>query len=152
MAGAPIDGFGVGTALTTSEDAPAMDCAYKLQEYAAIARRKLPSGKATWPGRKQVFRRYDGHQLKDDTLTVAGDRQDGEPLIGEAMRGGRRTAPPERIEAMRNRCADDLGRLPPALRQLMPEDAYPVQVSQSLRDLAAKVDRAIAAMRTDERG
>ncbi|MFO0700490.1 MAG: hypothetical protein U0236_14810 [Nitrospira sp.] len=32
--GAPIDSFAVGTAMTTSSDAPSLDCAYKLQEYA----------------------------------------------------------------------------------------------------------------------
>ena len=35
--GAPIDGFGVGTSLATSSDVPALDCAYKLQEYAGVA-------------------------------------------------------------------------------------------------------------------
>jgi len=51
---APIDSFGVGTSLTTSSDAPALDCAYKLQEYDGKPRRKRSEGKATWPGRKQV--------------------------------------------------------------------------------------------------
>src|SRR5690606_10075766 len=50
---APIDGYGIGTSLVTSFDAPALDCAYKLQEYAGVARRKQSEGKATWPGRKQ---------------------------------------------------------------------------------------------------
>ena len=50
---APIDGFGIGTSLTTSSDAPALDCAYKLQEYAGSPRRKHSAGKATWPGRKR---------------------------------------------------------------------------------------------------
>ena len=58
-AGAPIDGFGIGTHMDTSSDAPSLDCAYKLQEYAGIARRKRSEGKATWPGRKQVYRHYD---------------------------------------------------------------------------------------------
>ena len=31
-AGAPIDSYGIGTSLTTASDAPALDCAYKLQE------------------------------------------------------------------------------------------------------------------------
>jgi nicotinate phosphoribosyltransferase len=56
-AGAPIDGFGIGTSLTTSSDVPALDCAYKLQEYAGLPRRKHSPGKATWPGRKQVWRK-----------------------------------------------------------------------------------------------
>ena len=55
---APIDGFGVGTRMNTSADAPYLDCAYKLQEYEGRPRRKRSEGKATWPGRKQVFRRY----------------------------------------------------------------------------------------------
>ena len=55
-AGAPIDGYGVGTSLTTSSDVPALDCAYKLQEYRGTPRRKQSEGKQTWPGRKQVWR------------------------------------------------------------------------------------------------
>src|SRR5690606_4162166 len=54
---APIDGFGVGTRLDTSADAPYLDCAYKLQEYGGRPRRKRSEGKATWPGQKQVFRK-----------------------------------------------------------------------------------------------
>src|SRR6476661_6008535 len=49
-ANAPIDGLGIGTSLTTSSDAPALDCAYKLQEYAGLPRRKHAPGKATLPG------------------------------------------------------------------------------------------------------
>jgi nicotinate phosphoribosyltransferase len=56
LRGVPIDSYGVGTSLTTSSDAPALDCAYKLQEYAGKPRRKRSEGKATWPGRKQVWR------------------------------------------------------------------------------------------------
>jgi len=56
-----IDGIGIGINLTTSFDVPALDCAYKLQEYAGLPRRKRSTGKATWPGRKQVWRRYDSH-------------------------------------------------------------------------------------------
>ena len=56
---APIDGYGIGTSLTTSSDAPALDCAYKLQAYAGVPKRKRSEGKATWPGRKQIFRQRD---------------------------------------------------------------------------------------------
>ncbi len=92
-AGAPIDGFGIGTSLTTSSDVPALDCAYKLQEYAGIARRKRSVGKATWPGRKQVWSSFgpDG-RMACDTLSTEDDRQPGEPLLRPVMRGGRRLA------------------------------------------------------------
>jgi nicotinate phosphoribosyltransferase len=50
--GTPVDAFGVGTDLVVSQDAPALDMAYKLVEYAGEPRRKRSSGKATWPGGK----------------------------------------------------------------------------------------------------
>src|SRR6204780_4036282 len=57
-AGAPIDAFGVGTALAVSDDAPAADFVYKLVEYKDRARLKTSAGKVSTPGRKQLFRPY----------------------------------------------------------------------------------------------
>jgi len=64
---APIDGFGIGTRLAVSEDAPTLECVYKMQEYDGQPRRKRSQGKATWPGQKQVFRIFDaqGKMLED---------------------------------------------------------------------------------------
>lgn len=55
---APIDAFGVGTALVVSLDAPALDLTYKLVEYAGRPRFKSSPGKGSLPGRKQVFRAW----------------------------------------------------------------------------------------------
>jgi nicotinate phosphoribosyltransferase len=144
-AGAPIDGFGVGTSLTTSSDVPALDCAYKLQEYAGLARRKRSAGKATWPGRKQVWRQYgpDG-KMVGDILSVETDTQLGEPLIQLVMQGGRRIAPSPSLAECRARAARDLGRLPESLRRLEPGASYPVQVTDALVRLAAAVDSRLA--------
>ena len=137
LSAAPIDGFGVGTALVTSSDAPGLDCAYKLQEYAGVARRKRSEGKATWPGRKQVFRSEQG-----DLLTLAHERHHGTPLLVPAMRAGKRVAPPETLETLRARARAGYERLPPALRSLRKaEPGYRVEVSDALRALADEVDR-----------
>jgi nicotinate phosphoribosyltransferase len=144
-AGAPIDGFGIGTSLATSEDAPALDCAYKLQEYAGVARRKLSSGKATWPGRKQVWRRYDGDgAMAGDTLSVESDRHDGATLIEPVMHGGKRIAPSPGLDAVRAHAADQLARLPEKLRGLAAAP-YEVNVGDALKDLVAAVDRRLKA-------
>jgi nicotinate phosphoribosyltransferase len=144
-AGAPIDGFGIGTSLTTSSDVPALDCAYKLQEYAGLARRKRSAGKATWPGRKQVWRRYgpDG-RMAGDVLTVEGDRQPGEPLLQLVMQGGKRLAPSPSLAGIRQRAARELERLPEPLRRMEPAATYPVEVADALVRLAAEVDARIA--------
>ena len=140
-AGAPIDSYGVGTSLTTASDAPALDCAYKLQEYAGTARRKRSEGKATWPGRKQVWRRYDeGGRLGRDLVSFAKDRQEGEALLCPAMRGGQCLSDNPDLAAARNHAKDQLARLPEPLARLEPY-TYPVEIGASLRELAAELDR-----------
>jgi nicotinate phosphoribosyltransferase len=143
--GAPIDGFGIGTSLTTSSDVPALDCAYKLQEYAGLPRRKRSTGKATWPGRKQVWRQYgpDG-RMSGDILSIESDNQSGEPLLQLVMRSGRRIAPSPMLTDSRARAAYELERLPEPLRRLEAGAHYPVQVAEALLHLAAEVDTRLA--------
>ncbi len=126
----PIDGYGIGSSLTTASDAPVLDSAYKLQEYAGQPRRKRSEGKATWPGRKQIYRRYGGDgRMSGDLLTVEGDEQEGEPLIRPVMRAGRRVGPQPPLEEAREHAARQLERLPEPLRRLEEGYAYPVEVS-----------------------
>ena len=141
QAGAPIDGFGIGTSLTTSSDAPALDCAYKLQEYAGRARRKRSEGKATWPGRKQVYRRYhtDG-TIAGDVVALLDEPTEGEGLLRPAMRHGRRVEGFPTLAQCRQHAARSLVRLPEPLRRLEPF-AVPVEISQGIRQLAAELDR-----------
>ena len=146
-ANAPIDGFGVGTSLTTSSDAPGLDCAYKLQEYAGIARRKRSIGKATWPGRKQVWRTFgDDGRMTGDVLAREGDPQAGEPLIIPVMRQGRRLAAPPTLAEIREKAAQGLARLPEALRRLREGATLPVSITPGLIALAEEVDRRCAGM------
>ena len=145
-AGAPIDGFGVGTALDTSSDAPSIDAVYKLQSYAGIARRKRSAGKATWPGVKQVCRTLDAKgQLWRDRVQLASEPQAGEPLLQPVMRAGRRTGPVTTLDEARRHCAHQLQILPAPLRRLEPAaEPHPVEVSEGLRHLATLVDAATA--------
>ena len=138
---APIDGFGIGTHMDTSADAPYLDCAYKLVEYAGKARRKRSEGKVLWPGRKQVFRRYgEAGLMQSDILSLEGDQQEGEPLIVPVMKGGRRLTPAEPLQRSRQRALAELERLPEPLKRLESAPAYPVTVAQAVTNLAAEVD------------
>lgn len=139
--GAPIDGFGVGTRMNTSSDAPYLDCAYKLVEYAGQARRKRSSGKATWPGCKQVFRHYDVHGvMHGDTLTLQHDDMAGEPLLQPVIRGSMLLAPSPPLPEIRAYAQAQVASLPPALRALSVAPPYPVAVSVALQQLAQRVD------------
>lgn len=140
-ANAPIDGFGVGTRLVVSEDAPSLECAYKLEEYAGVPRRKRSTGKATWPGVKQVYRRLDADGcIAADVIALAGEPVDGTPLLQPVMRAGRRLGPPEALARTRERCRAGLAGLPPALRSLAPAPAFEAEVSAGVRRLATEAD------------
>lgn len=133
---APIDGFGIGVNLDASIDAPSLDCAYKLQEYAGKPRRKLSEGKVTWPGRKQIWRTYGSDErMRGDVLSLEDDSAPGEPLIAPVIRAGKRIAPAPTLAKIRERAARELARLPEPLRRLEVAD-YPVRISEKLKALA----------------
>jgi nicotinate phosphoribosyltransferase len=137
---APIDGFGIGVNLAASVDVPALDCAYKLQEYAGKPKRKLSEGKATWPGRKQVWRAYDADgRMRGDILSLENDKQPGETLIVPEMRAGKRIAPVPTLAQIRERAAADLARLPGPLARLEQGFDYPVNVAAALTALAKQI-------------
>jgi nicotinate phosphoribosyltransferase len=147
--GAPIDSFGIGTSLTTSSDAPALDCAYKLVEYAGLPRRKRSAGKATWPGRKQIFRRYDVDNLiKADCLSTAGSDEQGRRLLVPVMRAGRRICQLPELDAIRTYAGEELASLPEPQHHLMPCDPFEVDIDPSLDRLAEEADRLIDRMET----
>lgn len=139
---APIDSFAIGTAMTTSADAPYLDCAYKLQEYAGRPCRKRSEGKATWPGRKQVYRRIGtDERLNGDIITIEGDCQEGRPLLGHVMQGGHRLTSPPSLEEIRRHARLSLAQLPDPLRRIDRSAPYDVRISTALTELAHQVDR-----------
>ena len=148
-AGAPIDGFGIGTSLTTSSDVPALDCVYKLQEYAGVPRRKRSVGKATWPGRKQVWRSLgpDG-RITGDMLSTEDDDWPGERLLEPVMRNGRRLQQPP-LAAMRARVSRGLDQLPDTARRLEDPSPCPVTIAPRLVALTEAVDRRLRAQDED---
>lgn len=149
VAGAPIDSYGIGTSLTTSSDAPALDAVYKLQEYAGLARRKRSAGKATWPGCKQVWRFNDERgNFNHDVVALADERHEGTPLLQEVMRGGARLGPAVELADSRRLCSDQLTRLPElrAAAGASSAAAYPVNISARVQALADEVDRRTAAI------
>ena len=146
--GAPIDAFGVGTRMDVSADAPYLDMAYKLVEYEGRRVLKTSAGKATWTGRKQVFRSLgrrgqfigDRIALKDESFPAGG----AEPLLRTVMESGRLPAPHPPLAAVRDYCAAQVAALPEEVRRLRGARTYPVKYSNRLvllqRSLEAQVE------------
>jgi nicotinate phosphoribosyltransferase len=138
--GAEIDGFGVGTELGTSGDAPSLNSTYKLvscvdargEEHPVI---KLSTGKISLPGRKQVWRRYEDGRAIGDTIALAQERLEAEPLLTPVMRDGEVIDSPPALDAIRSRAAEQLDALPDEVKRLERPAPYPVTLSAQLRDL-----------------
>jgi nicotinate phosphoribosyltransferase len=144
--GAPIDGFGVGTSMGVSRDAPALDMAYKLTAYAGRGRLKLSSGKRILPGRKQVFRVEEAGRAVRDVIGRADESGPGRPLLQQVMREGERLdAGSVSLGDARARAREELSRLPERLLAIDPADPpYPVTVSESLDEFQERVIRKVA--------
>jgi nicotinate phosphoribosyltransferase len=137
---APIDGFGVGTSLAVSEDAPALDMAYKLVEYAGKGRLKLSTKKVLYPGRKQVFRQCENDRIVRDVIGRFDESIPGKPLLERVFQAGQPRHQPELTES-RQLLREQLEHLPTRLLELSrPEAAYPVLFSDRLQaDLAMRL-------------
>jgi nicotinate phosphoribosyltransferase len=136
--GAPIDGFGVGTRLATSEDAPALGSVYKLVEVEenGVRRRvmKRSEGKATWPGRKQVWRVMRGETAVRDLVTFEDEPPvpDAMPLLRQVVRSGFRVPEDMSLATARARCLRLVAELPPETRGLDAGAQYDVASSAAL--------------------
>ena len=136
--GAPIDGFGVGTSLAVSSDAPAPETAYKLVEYAGRPVMKLSEAKSSLPGVKQVFRRlrrrHDGRRRHRPRVGVHAAGR-GRRLLRAAVRGGERVTPAPALPDLRHRFRERFATLSDDFKRLESPPVYPVEISQSLASL-----------------
>jgi nicotinate phosphoribosyltransferase len=145
--GAPIDSFGVGTAMGVSADRPSLDMAYKLVEYEGRGCLKLSTGKASLPGRKQVYRYERQGVCTGDEICRSGESRDAIPLLRQVMAKGRKLpAARETLQQMRERTRSAIGRLPRGLLGLDPApEPYAVVISPALSAHEAEVRQRIAA-------
>ncbi len=147
-AGAPIDAFGVGTAMVISSDAPALDVAYKLVEYRGEPRLKTSSEKLTLPGRKQVFRVWNAGGgfysdliglFEESPASIAREFRPApastQPMLERVFAQGRRLTPRPPLTETRERFLDSFTKLDQRYKDIDRPDAYPVRQSAALNAL-----------------
>ena len=142
--GAPINGFGIGTKLDTSADVPYLECAYKLMAYAGEPRLKKSSGKATYPGRKQVYRLMCNERMAQDTIGLEGEPLEGSPLVEKVMDKGKRLKNPEDLKTLAQYTREQIRALPASLRDLAGTGPYPVLISKALLHLKEQTELRLA--------
>ena len=144
-AGAPVDGFGVGTELSTSKDEPTLSGVYKLVEIERqgemVPLMKLSAGKETLPAAKQVWRSTGEGPVEWDLLGLDGEPvvEGTAPLLRQVMRQGHVLEAGPSVAALRERCRAEVDRLPLSVRRCQGPARYDVRVSRTLSGLATRV-------------
>ena len=129
-AGAPIDGFGVGTALTTSSDAPTLGGVYKLVSSNGRPVMKTAGTKSNLPGRHQVFR-----AAATDTIGLVDEDLPGERLLQPVVRAGRLLAALPALQDVRRHAAAQIAAQPAGVRALRDPERLSPQISPLLSAL-----------------
>jgi nicotinate phosphoribosyltransferase len=149
--------FGVGTELVTSRDEPTLSTVYKLVEqessHGLVGRMKLSPDKKTYPFAKQIYRtigedgkfKYDIIARASSSSLAPGGRRDGgegedkregeapaEPLLTQVLNHGQLVGPLPSLEESRERCQQQLSRLPEELLDLDHHHTYSVCISPEL--------------------
>lgn len=148
-AGGVADGFGPGTSLTTSKDAPTLNPVYKLvaveEDGEMQPSMKLSQGKVTYPGTKSVRRFESEAGFHRDVLARADEDVGGRELLVEVMKDGEVVYDFPDLEEIRERTMETLDRLPRDVRAIEDPAAYPVDVSEGLAAAAERVQSELRA-------
>ncbi|HEY9897441.1 MAG TPA: nicotinate phosphoribosyltransferase [Candidatus Sericytochromatia bacterium] len=156
VAGACIDGYGLGTQLVTGTP---VNGVYKLVEIDGIPVMKEATGKVSYPGRKQIFRSYEQGQAVGDRLGLMVENQRSavssqrsaepspntltgeQPLMQLVMKQGQRLHSAETLETIAQRTTHSVASLPATVRQIDEPVSLPVEPSTALLDLIAQTQR-----------
>ena len=141
-AGAPIDGYGLGTKLVTGEP---FNGVYKLAEIDGKPVMKESSGKVAHPGRKQVFRtcnRNTGDWVGDRLGLADESPQPGEaPLLVPVLINGQRLQDPESLDTIAQRSRSSVVMLPAPVRTFSDPDTPLPALSEPLQTLTEQTRR-----------
>jgi len=147
--GAPIDGFGVGTALITGANynsitkeggISALNGVYKMVEKIDEMGRSIPKIKTSedkilLPRRKQVYRKITDCQYVEDLITMWDEKPEGgslNPLLFPIIREGKLVYNFPTVSEIKKHCLEQQDMLPEKYKDLHEDVSYPVNVSPKL--------------------
>ena len=141
---APIDAFGIGTELATSRDDPTLAAVYKLMEYRGKPKIKTSEEKITFPGRKQIYRKYDKNGFfKEDILMLESEvpPSDSEALLIPIMKKGVLAHQLPSLEEIRQFYLKNIEKLPNEFKDLERTFDYKIKISKKLDELTKTLQK-----------
>ncbi len=141
---APIDAFGVGTELATSRDDPAIAGVYKLIEYNNKPRIKISEDKLTYPGKKQIYRFYNGQgEFKEDILMLESEPTplNSEALLIPVMKEGLLITELPDLNNIQQYYNKNIEKLPNNFKELEENHIFQLKISSELSKLTSSLTK-----------
>lgn len=140
----PADTFIIATEGVTVADAPKLEVVYKMAEIRTDSgikyQAKLAKGKESYPGLKNIYRKYKNGVMKEDVIGLEGEKL-GHPLLKQYIKNGKLVADIPGIEEVRKKVKREIKRLPKKLLDIEKTHHYPVKISKKLLNLFNKVKK-----------
>ncbi|WP_457627085.1 nicotinate phosphoribosyltransferase [Persephonella sp.] len=141
-AGAPVDGWGVGTELVVSADLPYLDCAYKLVEYDGRPVMKFSTKKKTLPYKKQIYRIEKNGILGKDIITVYNEEvKGGIPLLKQVIKNGELVTELPSLGQIRQKAINSFQKLPDELKSIEKTIQFLPEVSPEIVRTMEELER-----------
>jgi nicotinate phosphoribosyltransferase len=100
----------------------------------------LTPGKESYPGLKNVYRKYFRNgQIKSDTIGLEGEKKLGKPLLLPYIIKGKLIKKLPHIKVLRSYFSKELNKLPKKYLDIKQEYEFPVKISNSLKKLNNQV-------------
>ncbi|GBD89553.1 nicotinate phosphoribosyltransferase pncB2 [bacterium BMS3Abin04] len=141
----PVDSFGVGTQLATSEDAPSLSVVYKLVEVEKnnrhLYRAKICPGKIMYPGKKQIYREVKENNFVKDLIVLNGEKgAQGNKLLIQYVKNGEVIYSFPTLDEIRHYVRKNLQKLPDRFLSLDKKADYKVEFSDKLKTLLSDIE------------
>lgn len=139
----PIDCYITATALINVIDNPKLEAVYKMAELQHVdgyveQKAKLTKGKESYPGRKQVFRIYEGGKMVGDIIGLENEKL-GEPLLYKFIENGKLILKVPNLDETKEDLEKELLSLSGKYKDVNNSVSYPVSISKQLDELLTDV-------------
>jgi nicotinate phosphoribosyltransferase len=138
----PIDGYGVGTKMDVSVDAPYLEMVYKLSriERQNRARNTMKNSphKRNLPGRKQIHRQFKNHIAEQDVICLEDEKLPGTKLLQQVIRDGESILESNSWDLRRRLYQQNSKTFSDGMFSLDTAYDYPVKLSEKLQSTISK--------------
>lgn len=141
---APVDKVILGTEFIAPADDPKIEAILKMAQFVKGGKimytAKLAKGKVSYPGLKQVFRKYRGNRMVGDVIALEKENF-GTPLLQKIIFKGRSVYKLPALDEIKEYLKKELETLPENLKRIDKQFFYPVKFSEKLEGLLSKVKK-----------